>query len=274
MPNDLNCSQIVIITHWGRLPASKSLSRRRYKSHGTLRITAIVYGKGENGLISNTLAEKLQIPDEKQAIKAPSVFWISWTFDGPGQNLETSEVHIVPELKQDLILGDNTDILYQSVHLSPPEARQLNTKEDFQKRGITTANEQSQDMLNYLLSLHRTKAQPNVPDSKNTESVSEEIKRPPEASSAESSRSLTLDSMSSTGSDGEVWTMDFGDSRQDLSFPRAPWLDISSDECGAYYNAAAHPCRTHFKHSAGSCDWEVVTVPAADSPNNRPFVNW
>jgi hypothetical protein len=283
MPYDCNCtdSNLVIITHWGPLTADQPSPKRQGESHGPFHITAVVYGRGENGLISNKLAEKLRIADDKQAAKVPSVVWISWTFDGPDQNLETSQVHIVPGLEQDLILGDNTDELYQSVHISPPEEtlpRQLSTGEYFAKRGILTANKRSEDELKYLISLYRPKAQPNTSNPNTVDSGPEEIERPSEVSS-ESVHSSTLDSISNTGSDADNWIMDFSNNFHNVSFPQAPCLGSPNQVCSAYYNAAPHLSRTHFKpgvkDSAEHFNWEApLGGTSSTSQADSPICNW
>ncbi|EKJ74151.1 hypothetical protein NXS19_005129 [Fusarium pseudograminearum] len=257
MPYDYTCtdSYLIIIRHWGPLTVDQPLSKRPCESHGPFHITALVYGRGENGLISNKLAEKLRSADHKQATKVPPVVWISWTFDGLDQNLETSQVHIAPGLEQDLILGDNTNEIYRSVHISPPEEQlplQPDTREYFQKHGISAANKRSENMLKDLMSLFRPKAQPDNVKTDVAGSEPEEIERPSEVSS-ESSPSPTFYSISNTGSDADNWITDFSNSIHNVSFPQAPYLDTNDQTFGAYCNVAAHLDRTHFKPGPKNC---------------------
>ncbi|KAG8671294.1 hypothetical protein FPOAC1_004538 [Fusarium poae] len=276
-------STLAIITHWEPLAADQSLSKQQRESQGPVRIYAAVYGRGKNGLISNKLAERLRIVDDTQPTKVPPVVWISWTFEGSDENLETSQVHVVPGLQQDLVLGDDTDELWQSVHISPPEEplpRELNSREDFERNGISTVNERSRAKLKYLISLYSPKTQPNIADPNIADSEPEEIQRPSEVSS-ESLHSSTLDSISNTGSGADCWVMDFGNSIQDASSPQVSYLDTPDQTCGAYYNAAAHLDRTHseprHKDYDGGCSGSGIS-PLGSAPctlrSYSPISNW
>lgn len=228
-------SRLVIITHWE--PTGDHLSaKRQHEPYTQVHIAALVYGRGENGLISNKLAQKLLDTNEKQTTKFPPVVSICWTFDGPDQNLETSQVHIVPELEQDLILGDNTDELYESVHLSPPEAPlpyQLNTREAFEKHGILPVNKTSEDRIRHLVNLHCPKAQSRISGSEDPSSKLVEFER------------------------------------LSLSSPVCSYSDSMGSSGGVHYNTTAHLRRTHFE--PGSWDWETVSVA---SHANSSVSNW
>ncbi|RGP66227.1 hypothetical protein FLONG3_8956 [Fusarium longipes] len=279
MPYEFNCgdTNLIIITHWGPLSGDQPSSKRQRDSHGPFHITAFVHGKGENGLISNKLAEKLRIVDDRPATKVPSVVWISWTLDGPDQNLETSRVQIVPGLEQDLILGDNTEELRQSFHISPPEEPlpcQLNTREDFERHGILTANKRSEDKLKYLISLYRPKSQPNNFSPDITDSQPENSGRST-AVDSESLDTSTLDSISTTDTNVDYWIMDFHDD----SFPQVSCSGSSGQACGIYYNAAAHLCRAHFnprfKECAEGCHWEApLSDISCTSQVDSPIFDW
>ncbi|KAL6918005.1 hypothetical protein ACHAPO_000185 [Fusarium lateritium] len=270
-------STLAIITHWEPLTADQPLSKRQRESQGPFRIYAAVYGRGKNGLISNKLAEKLRIVDDTQTKKVPPVVCISCTFEGSDQNLETSQVHVVPGLQQDLVLGDDTDELWQSVHISRPEEplpRQLNTQEDFERNGISTTNERSKDKLKYLVNLYSSKTQRDVSNPNIANSEPEEIQRPSEVSS-ESLHSSTLDSISNINSDTDNWIMDFS------SFPQVSYLDTQDQTCGAYYNAAAHLGRTQSepRHEdyVGGCSGSRMS-PLGSAPctlrSYSPISNW
>ncbi|KAH6992164.1 hypothetical protein EDB82DRAFT_132573 [Fusarium venenatum] len=274
-------SNLAIITHWEPLTADQPLLKQQRESHGPFRITTLVYGRGKNGLISNELAEKLRIVDNKQTTKVPPVVCISWTFEGPDQNLETSQVHIVPGLQQDLILGDDTDELYQSVHINRPEESlpcQLNTREDFEKHGILTADKRSENELKYLISLCGSKTQPDNTNTNIADSEPEDIQRPLEANFG-SLPSVTPDSISNTGSDADNYIMDFSNSIQNVSFPQFSHSGTSDKQCGAYYNATAHPRRTHsqsgLKDHANNCGWESsLESTSCASQVDSPISNW
>ncbi|KAJ4139963.1 hypothetical protein NW768_001313 [Fusarium equiseti] len=227
--------KLVIITHWE--PTGDHLSaKRQHEPHTQVHIAALVYGHGEHGLISNKLAQRLLGTNEKQTTEFPPVVSISWTFDGPDQNLETSQVHIVPELEQDLVLGDNTNDLYESVHLSPPEAPlpyQLNTRGDFEKHGILPVNKTSEDKFRHLINLHRPKAQSRISDSEDMTTELVEIER------------LSLGS------------------------PVCSYSDSIGGSGGACYNAAAHLRRTHIE--TASWGWETVSIASQASSS---VSNW
>ncbi|ESU14909.1 hypothetical protein FGSG_08437 [Fusarium graminearum PH-1] len=282
MPYDYTCSgsNVVIITHWGPLA-----SKGQYESHGPYHIAAVVYGRGDKGIVSYNIAEKLQITDGKQVTKVPPVVWISWTFKGLNQNLETSQVRIVPGLKQDLVLGDSTDEIYRSFHISTPEetvSHQFITRNDFEKHGILTANKRSENKLKSLISLYLSKTQLDKVKSDVASSKPEEIERPSESSS-ELSPGSTLDSISNTGTDADNWVMDFGNSIPSGSLPQLSYLDTPDQTCGTCCNSAAHLGRTHSKPGLKDCDedrgWEVPHdsvshTSQADSPmSNWSFVN-
>ncbi|KAF4945601.1 hypothetical protein FSARC_14405 [Fusarium sarcochroum] len=213
-------TQIVIIINWWLLnahePRPPSPSKRKCCSHGPLHITALLYDSGNGGLISNKIAEKLIGTKEQESSNFPSVVGISWTFDGPNQDLETSQVQVVPGLDQDLVLGNNTDELYQSVHfdcsqtsalhqLQPiqPEtavssfgesfAGQINAREYIENQGIIPANQRSLEVFVSLLDLYRPKA---------PAPLLEERKDPMEAS-LESLHSSTFDEASNIDSEGD-----------------------------------------------------------------------
>ncbi|GKT98096.1 hypothetical protein FLAG1_00873 [Fusarium langsethiae] len=283
MPYDYTCtdSNLVIIRYWGPLTANQPSSKRQRESHGPFHVTAVVYGRGENGLISNQLAEKLRDANHKQATKVPPVVWISWTLDGPNQSLKTSQVHIVLGLEKDLILGDSINNLYQSIHSSLSEGSlscQLNTREDFEKHGILTANKRSENKLKHLMSLYRPKTQLDNMNPGISGLEAEEIERPLEASS-ESSPSSTLDSISNTGSDADNYIMDFSNSTHNVSFPQFSYSEASGQTCGAYYNVAAHLSYTHskpgLKDRADDCGWESpLESTSCTSQVDSPISNW
>ncbi|KAH7265155.1 uncharacterized protein BKA55DRAFT_503358 [Fusarium redolens] len=191
-------TQLVIINCWPVSANDPNLSKRRNKSQSPLHISAILYGR-DYGLISNKIAEKLLGTSEKHTSEFPSVVEISWTLSGSEQGLETTQVHVVPGLEQDLVLGDNTEELYQSVHLTPPAhsqgsrpeeqgtspscpgealAFQFNTWEDFKSQGIIPKNQQSQDTLKRLLARCRTRAQSPLPHHKTIASEPKEAGTP------------------------------------------------------------------------------------------------
>ncbi|KAF4338288.1 hypothetical protein FBEOM_7822 [Fusarium beomiforme] len=195
------CTQLVIINCWPVSAHRPYPSKRRIKAQSPLHISAILYGR-EYGLISNKVAERLLGTSEQHPSGFPSVVGISWALSGSEQGLETSEVHVVPGLEQDLVLGDNTEELYQSAHLTPPPPSQdhepeeqgpssyyekgptlqLNTREDFVSQGIMPKNQQSQDALKHLLTLCRTRAQSRFPKHKIAASKPEETRRLSETS--------------------------------------------------------------------------------------------
>ncbi|QGI83220.1 unnamed protein product [Fusarium fujikuroi] len=172
-------TQLVIINCWPVSANDPNLSKQRKKSQNPLQISAILYGRAY-GLVSKNIAEKLLGTSEKHTSGLPSVVEISWALPGSEQDLETSQVHIIPGLEQDLVLGDNPEELYQSVHLPPPAQSQgpepegqgsstscpektlpfqFNTWEDFKSQGIIPKNQQSQETLERLLARCCTRAQ-------------------------------------------------------------------------------------------------------------------
>jgi hypothetical protein len=171
-----HATQTVIITSCWQLPDRKSES----KQNGPIiscHIAAVSIGRGAFGFISNDIAKQMPSICDKQPSSISPAVGISWTFSGPEQqeNLKTSRVQVVSGLEQDLVLGDSTEELYQSVHLTPPQTsqdqassvscldksftRQLNSQEDFARHGLVPVNQQSQDKLEYLMRLYSQKAQ-------------------------------------------------------------------------------------------------------------------
>ncbi|KAF5618186.1 hypothetical protein F52700_12354 [Fusarium sp. NRRL 52700] len=169
-------TQLVIINCWPVSANDSNLSKPTNKSQNPLQISAILYGRAY-GLVSKNIAEKLLGTSEKHTSRLPSMVEISWALSGSEQDLETSQVHVIPGLEQDLVLGDNPEELYQSVHLNPParppESKpeeqeeallfQFNTREDFKSQGIIPKNQQSQETLEQLLAHCRTRAQNPLP---------------------------------------------------------------------------------------------------------------
>ncbi|KAF5529978.1 hypothetical protein FMEXI_13816 [Fusarium mexicanum] len=190
-------TQLVIINCWPVSANDSNLSKRRNKFQIPLQISAILYGRAY-GLVSKNIAEKLLGPSEKHNSGLPSVVEISWALSGSEQDLETSQVHVIPGLEQDLVLGDNPKELYQSVHLTPPAHSQgskpeeqgpttscpeetlpfqFNTWEDFKSQGIVPKNQQSQETLQQLLARCRARAQHPLPLHKTVASEPEQRKR-------------------------------------------------------------------------------------------------
>ncbi|KAG5761378.1 hypothetical protein H9Q72_010504 [Fusarium xylarioides] len=176
-------TQLVIINCWPVSANDSNVSKRRNKSQSPLQISAILYGRAY-GLVSKNIAEKFLGVSEKHTSGLPSVVEISWALSGSEHDLETSQVHVIPGLEQDLVLGDNPEELYQSVHLPPPAHSQrskpeeqgestscpketlpfqFNTWEDFKSQGIVLKNQQSQETLERLLARCRARAQNPLP---------------------------------------------------------------------------------------------------------------
>lgn len=172
-------TQLVIINCRPVSANDPNLSKRRNKSQSPLQISAILYGRAY-GLVSKNIAEKFLGASEKHTSELPSVVEISWALSGSEQDLETSQVHVIPGLEQDLVLGDDPEELYQSVHLPPPANSQeskpeeqgestscqgealpfhFNTWGHFKSQGIIPKNQQSQETLKQLVARCRTSAQ-------------------------------------------------------------------------------------------------------------------
>ncbi|KAF4421705.1 hypothetical protein FACUT_10923 [Fusarium acutatum] len=218
-------TQLVIINCRPVSANDPSLSKRRNKSQSPLQISAILYGRAF-GLVSKNIAEKFLGASEKHTSGLPSVVEISWALSGSEQDLETSQVHVIPGLEQDLVLGDNPEELYQSVHLTPPAHSQgskpeeqgestscpeealpfqFNTWEDFKSQGIIPKNQQSQETLEQLLARCRTRAQTLLPLPKTVASKPEQ----PEGLSKISTDSLcgSFDISSNTSDSDGKWIM-------------------------------------------------------------------
>lgn len=217
-------TQQVIINCWSVSANDLNLSKRKNKSQSPLQISAILCGR-DYGLISKNIVEKLLGTSEKHTSGLPSVVEISWTLSGSEQDLETSQVRVIPGLEQDLVLGDNTEELYQSVHLTPPSHSQgskpeehgpstscpealpfqFNTSEDFKSQGIIPKNQQSQEILKQLLGRCRTRAQSPLPHHKTVASEPEQPEGPSKISTDSSGGSFDISSNTSD-SDGK-WIM-------------------------------------------------------------------
>ncbi|KAM0355931.1 hypothetical protein ACHAPU_000320 [Fusarium lateritium] len=232
-----HAAQAVIITRCWQSPADRS-SPKQTESLITCHIAAVLYGRGAIGFISSNIAKKLPGAHGRHP---SSVVEISWTRSGPQQkeNLETSQVQVVPELQQDIVLGDNTQELLQSVHITPPQdqalsvscfdqniAHQLRTQQDFERHGVVPVNQQSQAKWRHLLSLYHQKAQPPRLDD-----TSDSRPRKAETSlrnNFEILPSSTSDAASHVSSD-ENWVMALGGgSRPSMSSSRPAYLDSSA----------------------------------------------
>ncbi|KAF9771207.1 hypothetical protein IL306_011173 [Fusarium sp. DS 682] len=149
--------------------------------------------------------------------------------ENKSQGLETNQVHVVPGIEQDLVLGDNTEELYHSAHVTPPPpisqdhqpeeqdtsscsengpTLQLNTREDFKSQGIIPKNQQSQDTLKHVLALCHTRAQSPLPKRRTAASEPEKATRLSEASTdfLHDSRDI-----SSNSDSDDNWNMPFNE---------------------------------------------------------------
>ncbi|KAF4452613.1 hypothetical protein F53441_4552 [Fusarium austroafricanum] len=272
-------TQIVVIRDWwplaGDEPNHPGLSKRRQKSHGPLQIAARLYGRGY-GLISDKTAVKLPGTSEKQSSSFPSVIGISWSLSGSDQDLETSQVRVIPGLEQDLVLGDNREELYQSVHLTPPQTSQdcrLDTREDFANQGIIPKNQQSHDELKRLWNLSRTKTR--TPSSHHEAAISEpEEHEPPTATSSEPLHECSSDITSNSGLDGN-WILPFDGTprRKDNSSPRSSYLDSLAAPSGqASWEMSTEASQvvsdTSRVHSPSS--WSVIDATSAYTHQSTP----
>ncbi|KAM0291190.1 hypothetical protein ACHAO9_004309 [Fusarium lateritium] len=210
-----------------------STSKSDPKLNGSIvscHITAVSYGKGAFGFISNDIAKQMPGIYGKQSSNVPIVVGISWAFSGPEQHedLKTSQVQVLPDLEQDLVLGDSTEDLYQSVpSLDKSFPLQLSTRQDFTNHGIMPMNQQSQDKLKYLMGLYSQKAQAPLLRPETSDSRPKEVERPFKA--REYRHVSSMDTKSHASSD-ENWVMAFkGNASAQNSYSPPPVYLNSSD---------------------------------------------
>ncbi|KAF4959348.1 hypothetical protein FGADI_1792 [Fusarium gaditjirri] len=283
-------TQLVIINCWPVSANDSNHSKRRNKSQSPLQISAILYGRAY-GLVSKNIAEKLLCTSEKHTSGFPSVVEISWALSGSDQELETSQVHVIPGLEQDLVLGDNPEELYQSVHLTPPAHSQgskpeekasstscpeevlpfhFNTPEDFKSQGIIPKDQQSQETLKQLLARCRNRAQSPLPHHKTVASESERPKGPSKISTDSVCGSFDIPS-STSDSDGK-WIMP---PNAKLHRERASSLQPSDTDSLAdpgeniawelSTEASQAPCHSFQFHG-----WSLVDTASADTHPSTP----
>ncbi|KAF5680408.1 hypothetical protein FHETE_533 [Fusarium heterosporum] len=260
-----HAAQAVIITRCWQFPADKSYPKTN-ESLITCHIAAVLYGRGAIGFISNSIAKKLLGANRTQS---SCVVEISWAPFGCQQkeNLETSQVQVVPELQQDIVLGDSTEELLQSIHITSPQdqvpsatcfaqslSHQFRTQQDFERHGVVPVNQQSQDKFRHLLSLYQQKAQP--PHLQDTSDSGPKKVEKALQSNSEILLSSTSDATSYVGSD-ENWVMALGGgSRPSMSSPRLAYLNSSAGTS---------------KQDA----WEVPTEEMSSNPNaHSPTSGW
>ncbi|KAF4992201.1 hypothetical protein FGRMN_7332 [Fusarium graminum] len=232
-----HAAQAVIITRCWQFPAGKS-NPKQNESLITCHIAAVLYGRGAIGFISNNIAKKLLGANRTQS---SSVVEISWAPSGFQQkeNLETSQVQVVPELQQDIVLGDSTEELLQSVHITSPQdqalsascfdqnlSHQFRTQQDFERHGIIPVNQQSQDKFRHLLNLYQQKSSPSrLQDT--SDSGPENVEKSLQYNS-EILLSSASDATSHVSSD-ENWVITLGGgSRPSMSSPRLTYLNSSA----------------------------------------------
>ncbi|KAF5599225.1 hypothetical protein FPCIR_2455 [Fusarium pseudocircinatum] len=283
-------TQLVIINCRPVSANDPNLTKRRNKSQGPLQISAILYGRAY-GLVSKKIAEKFLGASEKHAYGLPSVVEISWALSGSEQDLETSQVHVIPGLEQDLVLGDDPEELYQSVHLTPPahsegskseeqgsstscqeEALpfQFNTWEDFKSQGIIPKNQQSQETLEQLVARCRTRAQNPSPLYK---TVAAELEQP-EGLSRISTGSLcgSFDLSSNTSDSDGKWILPPNDKlhrerTSSLQPSDAESLVDPSDNIAWELSTEASQVPSHSFQFHG---WSLVDTASADTHVSTP----
>ncbi|CAJ0547929.1 Ff.00g046830.m01.CDS01 [Fusarium sp. VM40] len=212
----------------------------------------------------------------KQSSNISPDMGISWAFPGSEQqeNLETSRVQVVPGLEQDLILGDSTEELYQSVHLTPPKdsqdqassvscldkdfTHQLNSPEDFARHGLVPVNQQSQDKLKYYVDLYSQKAQPPLLRHSTSDSRQEEVERPFEA--REYLHVSAMDTISHASSD-ENWVVAFKGSASGQNSYSTPPVYLNSSDANSKQDASERSTDAVSRHSrpnSPTSGWSLV----------------
>ncbi|EWG39122.1 hypothetical protein FVEG_02106 [Fusarium verticillioides 7600] len=284
-------TQLVIINCRPVSANDPNLSKRRNKSQSPLQISAILYGRAY-GLVSKNIAEKFLGASEKHTSGLPSVVEISWAVSGSEQHLETSQVHVIPELEQDLVLGDDPKELYQSVHLTPPANSQgskpeeqgestscpeealpfqFNTSEDFKIQGIIPKNQQSQETLEQLVARCRTRAQNPSPLHKTVASEPEQ----PEGLSKISTDSLygSFDISSNTSDSDGKWILPPPNDKlhrertSSLQPSDADSLVDPSDNIAWELSTEASQVPSHSSQFHG---WSLVETASADTHASTP----
>ncbi|KAF5716568.1 hypothetical protein FMUND_6274 [Fusarium mundagurra] len=283
-------TQLVIINCRPVSANDPNLSKRRNKTQSPLQISAILYGRAY-GLVSKNIAEKFLGVSEKHTSGLPSVVEISWALSGSEQDLETSQVHVIPGLEQDLVLGDNPEELYQSVHLPPPAHSQgskseeqgsstscqeesllfqFNTWEDFKSQGIITKNQQSQETLEQLVARCRTRAQIPFPLHKTIASEPEQ----PEGLSKASTDSLcgSFDISPSTPDSDGKWIMPANDKlhRERTSSLQPSDADSMVDPSENVAWELSTEASQAPSHSFQFHGWSLVDTASADTHPSTP----
>jgi hypothetical protein len=281
-----HATQTIIITSCWQLPASKSES----KQNGSIvpcHIAAVSIGRGAIGFISNNIAKQMSSIYGKQSSNISPDMGISWAFPGSEQqeNLETSRVQVVPGLEQDLVLGDSTEELYQSVHLTPPKdsqdqassfscldkdsTHQLNSREDFARHGLVPVNQQSQDKLKYYMDLYSQKAQapllrPGTSDSRPTE-----VERPFEA--GENLHVSAMDTTTHASSD-ENWVVAFKGSASGQDSYSPPPVYLNSSDANSKqdtWERSADAVSRHSRPNSPTSGWSLVDGNTSITPEEK-----
>ncbi|KAH7235923.1 hypothetical protein BKA59DRAFT_292600 [Fusarium tricinctum] len=281
-----HATQTIIITSCWQLPASKSES----KQNGSIvpcHIAAVSIGRGAIGFISNNIAKQMSSIYGKQSSNISPDMGISWAFPGSEQqeNLETSRVQVVPGLEQDLVLGDSTEELYQSVHLTPPKdsqdqassfscldkdsTHQLNSREDFARHGLVPVNQQSQDKLKYYMDLYSQKAQAPLLRPGTSDSRPKEVERPFEA--GENLHVSAMDTTTHASSD-ENWVVAFKGSASGQNSYSPPPVYLNSSDANSKqdtWERSADAVSRHSRPNSPTSGWSLVDGNTSITPEEK-----
>lgn len=281
-----HATQTIIITSCWQLPVGKSES----KQNGSIvpcHIAVVSIGRGAFGFISNNIAKQMSSIYDKQSSNISPDMGISWAFPGSEQqeNLETSRVQVVPGLEQDLVLGDSTEELYQSVHLTPPKdsqdqassvscldkdfIHQLNSPGDFARHGLVPVNQQSQDKLKYYMYLYSRKAQAPLLIPSTSDSRPKEVERPFEA--REYLHVSAMDTTSHASSD-ENWVMAFKGSASGQNSYSPPPVYLNSSDANSKQDASERSTDAVSRHSrpnSPASGWSLVDGNTCITPEEE-----